>query len=209
MARIGACRAGVRRFALSLSYRNEPYNIPSYSLTGDLLAYNVCGLQYRYHNRGSLPPSRPVQLWFGEFIHGVMDESYRRWRVSQASGPLLAFPWAWKPAIFDVEQYVVARLAAKGLNPLSNLWDRTGSNQLIASQRTEFAINTWGKELFPLIQEAELLLQGIRPMPSLPPPSVARSDYYEIKGVVDVLSSVRLAAAPPANAILSALRADP
>jgi len=150
-----------------------------------------------------------VQLWFGEFIHGVMDEAYRRWRVPQASGPLPSFPWPWKPTVFDVEQYVVARLAAKGLNPLSNLWDKTGANQLLASQRTELAINTWGKQLFPLIQEAELLLQGIRLMPRPLVATVARSDYYEIKGVVDVLSSVRLASAPTGNAVLSALGADP
>ena len=49
----------------------------AYSLTGDLLGYLRCGLQYRYTRIGKMPSRAPVQLWFGNFIHAVLDEGFR------------------------------------------------------------------------------------------------------------------------------------
>lgn len=193
-----------------LSVSKPPYIIPSYSLTGDLLAYLNCGLQYRYQNKGSLPPSKPVQLWFGEFIHAVLEESFLRW--FQGTGPA-QFPWNWDEHIRPIELEIHRRLMARGLYPPYRLfcaYDGDGSSctcdnpaiqnhKLISSRRTESAINTWSPHLFPLIAEAEIPLQAIRPMPNS---ANMRSDYYEVTGIVDVLGSVQLTNAPPGNLLL-------
>jgi len=68
-------------------------------------------------------------------------------------------------------------------------------------------VNIWGPNLFPLIAQAEVRLKGIREMPSSI--SVARADYYEVQGIVDVLTSVELSTADPNNRLLLEIRADP
>lgn len=160
---------------MTLSVKSKPYIIPEYSLTGDLLSYQACGLQYRYQNRGALPPSTPVQLWFGEFIHGVMEEAYKTWREDPMA---FRFPRGWKEEIRVIEMNVNRRLRAKGLLPPPRLfcpYDETMRTQglcpdanhphpLLASQRAEAAINTWGPHLFPLIDNAEVKLKGCRDM---------------------------------------------
>lgn len=195
---------------MTLSFRPPPRIIPEYSLTGDLLAYLTCGLQYRYHNRGSLPPSTPVQLWFGEFIHGVMEEAYNDWHINHRR-----FPWTWNPEIRNVELQIDRRLRAKGLNPPPWLFcpsnttdapqglcpDANHPHQLIASRRAESAINTWGSHLFPLIDDSEVRLKGIRPMPDFQE-GISRSRYFGITGIIDVISSVNLEKAPSGNLVL-------
>jgi hypothetical protein len=191
---------------MTLSTRPEPYIIPSYSLTGDLLSYLNCGRQYRYHNRGALPPSKPVQLWFGQFIHGVMEEAFRRWREAHtnwveqgAFGPLLEFPWG-QQITSEIQEQVIARLKAQGLIY------RNKAMLELSQRRAEAAINQIGQHLFSLIDQAEVRLRGIREMP-LPSGSPRRADYYEVTGVVDVLSSLQLSAANPSNRLLRALLA--
>ena len=197
---------------MSLSVRQAPYKIPEYSLTGDLLAYLTCGLQYRYYNRGSLPPSTPVQLWFGEFIHSVMEEAYLEWQHNPSRKQ---FPWSWDPEIRDIELRINRRLRARGLNaqpwlfcPYDSSFTQQGwcpdgnhPHQLIASQRAREAINTWGSHLFPLIEEAEVRLKGIQDMPNYLS-GISRCNYYGITGVVDVISYVNLQHAPSGNLIL-------
>lgn len=197
---------------MTLSVKSKPYIIPEYSLTGDLLSYKTCGLQYRYQNRGSLPPSIPVQLWFGEFIHGIMEEAYKAWRTDPTS---FRFPWSWEDDIRPLEMNVNRRLNAKGLLPPPQLFcpydetmdspglcpDANHPHKLLASKRAEIAINTWGTHLFPLIDNAEVKLKGCRDLVNYQE-NIHRANTYGITGIVDVISSVSIDRAPPGNLIL-------
>lgn len=203
---------------MTLSPQVPPYKIPEYSLTGDLLAYLNCGLQYRYHNRGCLPPSRPIQLWFGEFIHSVMEEAFLQWKQDAQKK---IFPWTWNPDIRNIEQEISKRLRARGLIPPARIFcpydssyqrqgwcpDGKHPHKLIASWRAEEAINTWGVHLFPLIDSAEVRLKGIRDMPG--PTGERRCDYYEITGIIDVISSVNLRNSLSGNLILHYMQRTP
>lgn len=186
---------------MKLPSRSKSYMIPEYSLTGDLLSYITCGLQYRYQNKGALPPSKPVQRWFGEFIHGVLEESYNAWKYGKKE-----FPWDWKEDIRPIEDLIDLRLQVRGLYPhdedlffsinqpgmeltIDDLNEH--DHKKLASARAEKAINIWGKHLFPLIDSSELLIKGVRPMPNYDK-NTSRSNYYGINGVVDVLTSTKI-----------------
>jgi hypothetical protein len=208
---------GVGAIVTTLSVSSPPYTVPSYSLTGDLLAYLKCGLQYRYQNRGSLPPSIPVQLWFGQFIHAVMEESFLRWRDDPTHR---RFPWSWEDQIRPIELEIDRRLVATGLTPPPQLFCRSDGvtpeprctcadpvrdgHRLLASKRAEQLIQTWGAHLFSLVNRAEVNIRGIRPIAYAGP---RRAEYYEVSGTIDVLSSVEIAAAPPGNLLLHELQA--
>ena len=185
---------------MKLSSRSKAYIIPEYSLTGDLLSFLTCNLQYRYQNKGTLPPSKPVQLWFGEFIHGVMQEAFLQWDLKHTP-----FPWDWKKDIRPIEDMIDLKLQVRGLYPQEDHFFTINHPDLnmtiddlddydhkkLASARAEKAINTWGPHLFPLIDSAELLIKGIRNMPNYNE-KTSRSNYYGITGVVDVLSSLKI-----------------
>ena len=184
---------------MKLPSRSKSYMIPEYSLTGDLLSFLTCNLQYRYQNKGTLPPSKPVQRWFGEFIHGVLEEAYLEWDLNDKQ-----FPWDWKTDIRPIEDMIDIRLQVDGLYPYdedlfySLLNSDLTADELnehdhkkLASARAEKAINIWGPHLFPLIDSTELLIKGIRKMPNYEK-NVSRSNYYGINGVVDVLSSIKI-----------------
>ncbi|AEG17841.1 PD-(D/E)XK nuclease family protein [Methanobacterium paludis] len=203
---------------MALSVRSKPYIIPEYSLTGDLLSYLTCGLQYRYQNKGTLPPAMPIQLWFGDFIHGVMEEAYLRWDEHDWKD----FPWDWETQIRDIELEIDKRMRSRGLQPPANLFcpfkaedenqglcpDHNHPHKLVASIRAEAAINTWGPHLFPLIDDSEVKLKGIRDMPHYQK-GTSRSNYYGITGIIDVLSSVKLDEASDKNLIIKYLHQNP
>lgn len=183
---------------MKLPSKSKPYMIPEYSLTGDLLSFLTCNLQYRYQNKGTLPPSKPVQRWFGEFIHGVLEEAYLEWDYKKTS-----FPWDWLEDIRPIEEQIDLRLQTRGLYPYDEDLFFSMSNhpeveylnehdhKKLASARAEKAINIWGKHLFPLINSSEHLIKGVRPMPNFDKHR-SRSNYYGINGVVDVLTSMKI-----------------
>jgi hypothetical protein len=182
--------------------------VPNYSLTGDLLSYMRCGLQYRYQNGSALPPSRPVQMWFGEFIHGIMETAYRLWLAAPTP-----FPWPCTPTPFNsptppnraahdigtIGDLVEATLAAAGKSPRSRDLRESGY------RRAELAVNEIGPALFPLIRSVEERVIGTRPL-VMPQGVAGRAQMYELHGVMDVLSSVTVAAAAN-NVICDAVRA--
>ena len=187
---------------MKLPSRSKAYMIPEYSLTGDLLSFLTCNLQYRYQNKGTLPPSKPVQRWFGEFIHGVLEEAYIQWKQENTQ-----FPWDWKEDIRPIEDLIDLRLQVRGLYPhdedlFFSILNQPNNDMTIddlnehdhkklASARAEKAINIWGKYLFPLIDSSELLIKGVRQMPDYDE-NISRSNYYGINGVVDVLTSMKI-----------------
>lgn len=171
---------------MSLSVRPRVYSLPSYSLTGDLISFLRCGLQYRYTRIGQLPPSRPVQLWFGEFIHGVLEESYRRYRDSVVKGSPSLPPWP-QSELEDIRKLIKARLDARGLIA----WDP--DLEQLGYERADTAVQELGPHLFPLIHRAEVRLTGARLLPPIKSKLQFRvADRYEMVGVIDVVTHVEL-----------------
>ena len=183
---------------MELPIRGLPFEVPAYSLTGDILAFQRCGLQYRYYNRSALPPSRPVQLWTGEFVHGVMEEAFLYWRTH-----LTPFPWPchktpWpapstklsraKYDLGELGDQVEARLLATGKIPRSSV------ARDAAYRRVDAAIQKLAPHLFPLISSVEEKVSSTRAMPQVQgqPGQARRGDRYELTGRVDVISSVSL-----------------
>ena len=172
---------------MKLSKRPATYELPSYSLTGDLLSFLRCGLQYRYTRIGKLPSTQPVQAWFGQFIHGVLEESYRRYDTSRTERSSLP-PWP-DAVLEEICALIQSRLAAQQLFPWGADLEELGK------KRAKAAVNELGPELFPLIAKAEVRLTGARALPNhlIPPENRFReADRYEILGVIDVVTNVQL-----------------
>lgn len=197
---------------MKLERKSENLTIPSYSMTGDLISFLRCGLQYRYHNKSSLPPSRPVQLWFGEFIHGVMENAYRIWKSD--SPP---FPWPANPTPYREEppedrtfydigtigDTVENTLRVGGKNP------RSRDARAFAYRRAERAVNELGQHLFPLIESAEEKVIGTRDIPTSTELSdTLRARQYELHGIIDVLTNVTITEGSNTNIIRQAIQRE-
>lgn len=195
---------------MALEYKKEREIVPQYSLTGDLISYLRCGLQYRYQAGSELPPSRPVQLWFGEFVHGVLEAAYRFWKVSATP-----FPWPSNPTprfqqppsgrlpndVGCLGDIVEGTLRARGKNP------RSDATRNSAYRRVEKAINELGPHLFPLIAAAEQRVIGTRNIPDQTTGAPNhRAKLYELHGIIDVLTDIELSVSATDNIIRTAIK---
>lgn len=195
---------------MPLERRRDAGVVPNYSLTGDLLSFLRCGLQYRYHNGSALPPSRPVQLWFGEFIHGVMEASYRLWA---STNPRPTFPWPSNPT-----PYLGTVPAGRAANDIGTIGDiveetlrsqgktsRSRATRESAYRRATAAMNEIAPHLFPLVASAEERVIGTRILPPAGAGANLRADRYELHGVIDVLTDVQMNTVPAGNIIRDAI----
>ncbi len=185
---------------MELEIKRPDRIVPEYSLTGDLLSFRTCAMQYRYYNGSSLPPSRPVQMWYGEFIHGVLETAYRLWTEGRTDFP---FPWPY----MEIGQNSLPAPPPAGLarNDLRQFaWPveqaliqqgkraRSGEARNAAYRRANVAINMLGPHLFGLISAAEQKVIGTRMLPPRQSGVQFRSDKYVLTGVIDVLTNVEL-----------------
>lgn len=191
---------------MEIERKKEREIVPSYSLTGDLLSFLRCGLQYRYHQGSALPPSRPVQLWTGEFIHGILEAAYQLCRDGTLRFPCPCNPTPFGTApdpsrdAYDIGvlgDRVEAGLRAQGKIPRSRIARQR------AYMRADLAVNVLGPHLFPLIATAEEKVIGTRTIPPCTAGSrqIDRATLYELHGVIDVVTNVELSASVSTNPI--------
>jgi hypothetical protein len=171
-----------------LGSRKPAYEVPSYSLTGDVIAFARCGLQYRHTVIGRLPATRPAQLWFGQFVHGVLEEAYRRYKEKVTKKPKAVVNFS-DDECREIMDLVAARLANQGLNPRSDDLREQGE------RRSTIALKELAPHMFPLISHAEVRLTGTRELPThlIPVEDQLRNvERYEMAGVVDVITQLDL-----------------
>lgn len=186
---------------MKLATKLPEHMVPSYSLIGDLLAYRRCRLQYRYYSRSELPPSRPVQAWFGEMLHRTLEMTYHYWATLNIKDGehIPSFPWPctkreWRRSCPDWADHDIGRFANLVEESLKfqgklprNRNVRTRVYDLI-----EKAINVLGPHLFPLITSAESKVIATREIPRSQATLQLRASKYEVHGAIDVLTNVTL-----------------
>jgi len=173
---------------LTLKKKEISEEMQSYSIVGDLISYLRCPLAYRKISIGNLTPSRPSQLWFGNFIHGVMEQLFYIYHVGVSIPPPL------KPVCLlekKVDQTVISIEDIDYFNFIDDVKEcdkscserkclyricyevaaRLASNRIFARSkvmvnsaifRINLLLNEIGTQLIPLIKAAEIPLKGIR-----------------------------------------------
>lgn len=197
---------------MELPIKRPDRTVPDYSLTGDILSFSRCQRSYRYYNGSSLPPSRPVQMWYGEFIHGMMERTFRIWQDRGG----LPFPLPYSqisadempgepPADIDALDLRAIGWPIEQALAHQGKFARSADARISAYERAEAAINQLGPHLFPLIDVAERKVLGTRPLPASEEHVEERAARYVLQGIIDVLGHTQLDGQPSENAIKRAI----
>ena len=159
-----------------ISVKREPFEIPCYSLSSDLLGYRQCPLQYRFVRISQLPPSRPVQMWFGEFVHFVLEHSFKYYKKTKTipTGILLE----------EICEKVRKKLATRGI------FARNRYIYKLAVDRVILINEKISPDLFKLMEYAEKKVSGTEKFDTIY--NYLPADRFEITGVIDILSKNKL-----------------
>jgi len=184
--------------------KGEPYEIPRYSLTGDLLSFLECEIQYRFNSKGSMPPSTPVQRWFGDFIHGVMEVGFSEWKDGRLDLNNMDFEDTQR-----IAKIVAERLEDRGLHPYGSLYIKEDSvnnkrKDYNGNMIAHYSLSRWAPSLYPLINDNEVKMEDIRPMIGYGQ-GLSKSEYYAVQGVVDVISTFDVRKFQANNPLVKAL----
>ena len=189
---------------MAIKAKGEPYEIPRYSLTGDLLSFLECEVQYRFNSKGSMPPSTPVQRWFGDFIHGVMEVGFSEWKDGRLDLNNMDFEDTQR-----IAKIVAERLEDRGLHPYGSLYikEDSGNNKrkdYNGNMIAHYSLSRWAPSLYPLINDNEVKMEDIRKMIGYDQ-GLSKSQFYAVQGVVDVISTFDVRKFQANNPLVKAL----
>ena len=137
-----------------------------YSVTADILSFQLCKRQYGFFNVRKYQPAHVVQIWYGTIIHQVLDKLHM-----QYLGLLDLHTKGQIPSDIDVELYfnqVKESLRARGINAINPDLEENALRVLKKFNMIE------GANLYPNVVDTECSLQ------------IDRGNYI-LHGIVDVL----------------------
>ena len=142
-----------------------------YSVTADILSFQLCQRQYGFFAVRKYEPAHVVQIWFGTIIHQVLDKLHMHY--SGLFDPQTIYQI---PSEDDVESYfnqVEDSLRARGIRAINTNLRETALKVLKIFNRIE------GPNLYPNVVDTECSLQ-------------TDQGSYILHGVVDVLKDVSI-----------------
>lgn len=123
-----------------------------YSVTGDILSFQLCPMQYGFFASRGYLPAHVIQIWFGTVIHQVLDKLHMHY-----FGLLRPETKGMIPSDNDVERYfneVEETLRARGIKAINDDLKQTALRVLKIFNSLE------GPTLYPNIIDTECTLQN-------------------------------------------------
>jgi len=151
-----------------------------------------------------MPPSTPVQRWFGDFIHGVMEVGFSEWKDGRLDLNNMDFEDTQR-----IAKIVAERLEDRGLHPYGSLYIKEDSvnnkrKDYNGNMIAHYSLSRWAPSLYPLINDNEVKMEDIRPMIGYGQ-GLSKSEYYAVQGVVDVISTFDVRKFQANNPLVKAL----